>query len=361
MALLSPLFNEASIDANGDPLSGGKLYTYVGGSSTPLAAYTDSTGAVSHSNPIVLNSRGEPSSPIWLAAGALYKFVLADSDDVTLRTVDGVSGVNDVAAPSVDEWSLFAGTPTYVSGTSFTLVGDQTTEFHVNRRVKSINSGGTRYSTITNSVYSDPNTTVTVTNDSGSLDSGLSSVYLGILRASNSSFPAGLIANVPTGAVFPYAGDSAPSGFLLCDGSAVSRTTYSALFAIVGETYGVGDGSTTFNLPDLGGRVPAGKEASATRLTSGVSGVDGETLGATGGSQAMHQHNHGVTDGGHTHAMNTLLNAVGGAAAGYTLQGSGGGGLTTASATTGISINNAGSGSSQNVQPTIVLNYVIKH
>jgi microcystin-dependent protein len=166
---------------------------------------------------------------------------------------------------------------------------------------------------------------------------------------------------VPAGTVLPYAGSNAPTGFLFCQGQAVSRTTYADLFAAIGTTFGAGDGSTTFNLPNLEGRVPAGKEATATRLTSGVSGVDGGTLGATGGDQRMHQHTHGVTDPGHAHNDNSLnVSGIGSVITNYT----GGGNtlwrtLTTGGATTGISIQNAGSGNAQNVQPTIVLNYVI--
>jgi microcystin-dependent protein len=62
----------------------------------------------------------------------------------------------------------------------------------------------------------------------------------------------------PVGMLSPYGGTSAPSGWLLCDGSAVSRTTYSDLFGVIGTTYGVGDGSTTFNLPDMRAAVPVG-------------------------------------------------------------------------------------------------------
>ena len=63
----------------------------------------------------------------------------------------------------------------------------------------------------------------------------------------------------PTGSIKPFAGTTIPDGYLLCDGSAVSRTTYAALFAVIGTTYGSGDGSTTFNLPNLSdGRVAAG-------------------------------------------------------------------------------------------------------
>lgn len=68
---------------------------------------------------------------------------------------------------------------------------------------------------------------------------------------------------VPTGAILPYGGATAPSNFLLCNGSAVSRTTYADLFAVTSTSYGVGDGSTTFNLPNLQGRFPLGYAASA--------------------------------------------------------------------------------------------------
>jgi phage-related tail fiber protein len=60
----------------------------------------------------------------------------------------------------------------------------------------------------------------------------------------------------PTGVILAFGGSSAPAGYLLCDGAAVSRATYAALFAVIGTGYGVGDGATTFNLPSLKGRVP---------------------------------------------------------------------------------------------------------
>ena len=65
---------------------------------------------------------------------------------------------------------------------------------------------------------------------------------------------------MPSGSIIVFAGSSSPTGFLICDGSAVSRTTYADLFAIVSTTYGLGDGSNTFNLPDLRERVIAGKD-----------------------------------------------------------------------------------------------------
>lgn len=70
------------------------------------------------------------------------------------------------------------------------------------------------------------------------------------------------ISSVPVGSYFPFAGSSAPEGFLLCDGSAVSRETYAALFSAIGTAWGSGDGSTTFNVPNMKGRVPVGYDAS---------------------------------------------------------------------------------------------------
>lgn len=87
------------------------------------------------------------------------------------------------------------------------------------------------------------------------------------------------------GMLMPYASTSAPTGWLLCDGSAIDRTTYADLFTLIGTTYGAGDGSTTFNIPDLRGRIPTGLDnmggASANRITN----TQADTLGGTGGNE----------------------------------------------------------------------------
>lgn len=110
---------------------------------------------------------------------------------------------------------------------------------------------------------------------------------------------------VPTGAVMPFAGAAAPEGWLLCYGQPVSRSTYADLFAAIGTTYGAGDGSTTFNVPDLRGRAVFGKDdmggAAASRITAGVSGINGASLGAAGGDERLHAHSH--TGGAHAHDM----------------------------------------------------------
>ena len=104
--------------------------------------------------------------------------------------------------------------------------------------------------------------------------------------------------SVSSGFILPFGGGTAPSGWLECDGAAVSRSTYSDLFAIIGTIYGAGDGSTTFNLPDLQGRVIMGQGGSTANRTP----TDLENIGDTFGSQThtltvneMPPHNHSMT------------------------------------------------------------------
>jgi microcystin-dependent protein len=101
---------------------------------------------------------------------------------------------------------------------------------------------------------------------------------------------------VPTGFIAPWPTATAPTGYLLCNGGGVSRATYATLFALIGTTYGAGDGSTTFNIPDLRGKFVLGKAASGT----------GSTLAGTGGA-IDHTHSGGTVSGStanesaHTH------------------------------------------------------------
>lgn len=87
---------------------------------------------------------------------------------------------------------------------------------------------------------------------------------------------------VPTGSIVPFAGSTAPEGYLLCDGSAISRTTYSALFSVIGTTYGEGDGNTTFNIPDL---VFVLKSIKGNGMTLGM--TDGNVSSGLGSSSSM--------------------------------------------------------------------------
>lgn len=153
---------------------------------------------------------------------------------------------------------------------------------------------------------------------------------------------------LPTGVILPYAATTAPSGWSLCDGSAISRTTYATLYALVGTTFGVGDGSTTFNLPDLRGRVIGALDnlggSSANRVTS----ANADSLGGVYGTET-----HTLTEAempAHTHTYPSD-------------NGSGSIGATTGAhtVTTGNSTGSTGGGGAHNnVQPTMFLGYIIK-
>lgn len=189
MQYLSPIGNDQFIDANGDPLVGGRIETYLAGSSTQAATYIDDSGSTPQSNPIILDSLGKPTlGPIWLTGGVSYKFIIKNATGSTLWTIDNIAGVND-ASVSQSEWVESGLVPTYINATSFSVPGDQTGTLQVNRRLRTTNTSGFIYSTITNSVFSAGNTTVTLANDSGTLDAGLSAVAYGLLSATNSSIP----------------------------------------------------------------------------------------------------------------------------------------------------------------------------
>ena len=175
--------------------------------------------------------------------------------------------------------------------------------------------------------------------------------------ASGAAFIAGML--------MPFAGASAPSGWLMAYGQAVSRTTYADLFSAIGTTYGSGDGSSTFNLPDLRGRVIAGQDdmggSSANRLTDQSGGLNGDTLGASGGAEA-----HTLTTAqmpSHNHSITSTARRDGGSPPGGSFPHGSSFGTNTTLATIGITLsidNTGGDGAHNNVQPTIILNYIIK-
>lgn len=158
---------------------------------------------------------------------------------------------------------------------------------------------------------------------------------------------------IPRGSIQAYGGTTAPSGWLLCDGSTVSRTTYEDLYAVIGDAFGNGDGSTTFHLPDLRGRFVRGVDdgqgrdpdrASRTALNSG--GNTGDNVGSYQ-TDDFEQHNHQVvSDSG--------LYAFGGSSSG-----SGFGGTGFRSQLSTKDTGNAG-GSTETRPKNVYVNYIIK-
>ena len=161
-----------------------------------------------------------------------------------------------------------------------------------------------------------------------------------------------IAAGVPAGSVFSFATSTVPSGYLECNGAAVSRSTYASLFSSISTTWGVGDGSSTFNLPDLRGQFVRGWDNSA--------GVDSGRSFASSQSDQNKAHNHSVNDSGHNHTAGNWGGSFGGSS-GVTVFRSDQSGTNSSiiqSATTGISIQNDG-GTEVRVK-NYALMYVIK-
>jgi len=169
------------------------------------------------------------------------------------------------------------------------------------------------------------------------------------------------IEGTATGTIVEWSASSLPTGFLECAGAAVSRSTYSALFAIIGTTYGVGDGSSTFNLPNLADNVPVGKSPGKALASTGgantvssTGNVAGSTANATLSTAQLASHSHtGGRSLGPPPSGSTSTNQPGSQAANTGSAGSGSGHLHNMSA------NFSGDATSV-LQPYITLIYIIK-
>lgn len=163
-----------------------------------------------------------------------------------------------------------------------------------------------------------------------------------------------------TGVILPYSGATAPTGWLLADGSTISQTTYANLFALIGHTYGADPGSGNFILPNPSGRVIVGKSADTEFDVLGETGGE-KTHTLSGAESGEKGHNH--TQDVHTHAMNTNITPGTGTPTRYA--GSSGGAQTaidlTATATNqAVAASNA-TNAHNNLQPYLTLNYIIKY
>ena len=159
--------------------------------------------------------------------------------------------------------------------------------------------------------------------------------------------------SLPTGAIVQYGGSSAPTGYFLCNGSAVSRTTYASLYAVIGTTYGTGDGSTTFNLPNLKDKFVLGKGSTYATLAA-TGGETTHTL--TTSEMPTHLHYNGLADNEEVGFVygGTTTGIPGSATSSITTE-------ATSRTYQGLSSSTGGSSAHNNMPPYIVLNYCIKY
>ncbi len=242
-----PIFK--AFTSAGAMAAGYKLWTYEAGTSTPLETYTTSAGDVANPNPIILNALGEAEVFVTEAV----KLTLMDTADATQ-----------------DGWPVDNIDPTTVTAED---VG--------------FTPAGGLISTNVQDAVEEVNTVVGTKAD-----------------ADASGFET-------SGTVKAWPTDSVPTGYLECDGSAVSRATYPNLFGEIAEIYGVGDGSTTFNLPDYRGEFLRGYDNSsgtdpdaATRTDSGDGTTTGDNVG-TKQADAFDEHTHSNQLPGNTHGITT--------------------------------------------------------
>jgi microcystin-dependent protein len=344
---LPPVLKQYWTDSSGNPLAGGKIYSYQAGTSTPQATYTDQAGGTPNANPLILDASGWAS--MWLNPELSYKFVIKDSNDNTIHTVDNVIGLQEDDAVGPESIQDDAIESQHLSADS---IHGQT---------------------------EDPSPATVdelLTWDSSATD----------LKKVTLSTIIGLI--TPTGILAPYTGTSAPSGWVMASGpktigNATSGGTEranadtSALFTLLWNSFtntelviqdSAGSNTTRgasaaadfaankrMPLPDIRGRVIACKDdisgSTASRLTAAGSGITGTTLGAAGGVDTVTLSIGQIP----THTHRQQFSSGGGAGSGFAAF------AGTGETPTDVFTQSAGSGSAHNnAQPTYVLNYIIK-
>ena len=398
MAVVTPTAKAQFIDAAGIPLAGGFLYTYEAGTTTPQATYTDSTAATANSNPIVLDSRGEAN--IWLSS-ANYKFKLTDADGTEIWTVD------NIAAPSTALSPVFSSNVTISANTSgpallvtqtgagaairvqdsadpdsSPFVVDTSGQVGVGTAtpanaidvaggaIQISTSGGTARTVMsadsTDSIFavSDDRNFTIKTNAATRLTinstDATSTVPIVLPTAPTTTLQAATKGYVdqssPAGMIAPFAGTSAPTGWLACEGQAVSQTTYAALYAAIGTTWDIGgEGAGNFRLPDLRGMFLRGAGTNATGSSSGAVGQAVSDYAA----DTYLNHSHAVTDPGHSHSYVTN---------GSTRNGDGSGSTymiiptttSTGTSTTGLTVNTSTTGGTETKPKNYGVLYIIK-
>lgn len=224
------------------PAAGYLLDTFINGTTTPEPTFTDVPGLIANTNPIVLNAEGK--ADVFLTVGKTYTFRLRRTAALGGGTVQTINDISGVPLPFTGSFLPLAGGsmtgPLILAGNASTNLGAVTRQ---------------------------------------QLNAAISSVTAAAVAAVGTP--------VPVGALMLWTLAAPPAGYLECNGAAVGRATYAALFAAIGTSYGVGDGSTTFTLPDLRGEFVRG-------LDNGRGVDSGRAIGsAQAGQNAAHTHSIG--------------------------------------------------------------------
>lgn len=199
--LLSPVFGAGvQLFTNaGLPMTGGYIYTYFAGSLSAADTWNDPGGLVKNANPIRLDAYGRSNFMIFIPNGVAYKFIVHDGSDAPVGiSYDNVYGVPVVVTQSIAQFNPLGLTPTYISGTSFSVVGNQTSVLPVGIRVQATVAAGTAYGTVATSTFGSGITTIVLVMDSTALDVGLSSVAVSFVSPTGRPIDAYAVAYADT-------------------------------------------------------------------------------------------------------------------------------------------------------------------
>lgn len=307
---------EQFFDNAGQMLAGGKLYYHEAGTSNLQPTYSNAAGSTANTNPVVLDGYGRLQEAVYFGdtnSRVAYKETLTTSSTVIIAPwpMDNIPAASpelvdqSFASPQL-VWTQAtnAQSPVALSAADLGKAYEADTtlgsvEFDFPPAAGCTNRGFWFNKTAAaNAMIWDPSGIETIDDSSTSVSIVDKNVTLGVFSNGAEWYTVGRKETVGTIKMWPTA--TAPNGWLECAGTAVSRTTYAALFAIIGTTYGVGDASTTFNLPDMRGRFArgwdhgAGTDPDAASRTNRGDGTTGDAVGTKQADQ-IDSHDHSLT------------------------------------------------------------------